>query len=82
MFCGELTDTLSCPLNLQLNIIGANYGRTRADYCQGPILTTDCVLDSSLSTVQAACQGKNSCVITSNVKFFRKDSCFGTYTSK
>ncbi|KAH3754012.1 hypothetical protein DPMN_188670 [Dreissena polymorpha] len=79
MFCENQMYTLSCPLNLQLNIIGANYGRTRADYCPGPIQTTDCVLDSSLSKVQAACQGKNSCVISSNVEFFGKDPCYGTY---
>ncbi|KAL5006451.1 hypothetical protein ScPMuIL_015257 [Solemya velum] len=58
--CEHQSQVLSCPNDLTVNIIHADFGRTEgAHICPGPVRTTDCSTGgSALSTIQATCWDK------------------------
>ena len=72
---------LKCPIsNHKLTVKWANFGRTSKDTCPDAATSnTNCRADNSLSIVNAACNGKNSCGVEVNTNTFGGDPCVGTY---
>jgi len=83
--CEGSTMHLTCPLDKELRVTAANYGRTSesaglVDNCKkGPARTNNCVDDSSLKVVQDKCNGRISCEVQATNSVFG-DPC--RYTKK
>ena len=77
---GETLD-LKCPIsNQKLTVNYANFGRTSETACPNSANSnTNCKAENSLSIVKAACNGKNSCLVTARNSDFGGDPCGGIH---
>ena len=70
---------LKCPIsNQKLTVNYANFGRTSETTCSHNS-NTNCKAENSLSIVKAACNGKNSCLVTARNSDFGGDPCGGIH---
>ncbi|KAJ8041114.1 L-rhamnose-binding lectin CSL3 [Holothuria leucospilota] len=79
--CEHSTLSLRCEGNTDIYILSASYGRNvGTSICQGGtnVVTRKCHASSSLTKVEEACQGQQSCSILASNSVFG-DPCVGTY---
>ena len=77
LVCEHQILSISCSYGT-IHIVAANYGRTEADICQGPIHVYDCRADTSIDELLGACEDKESCSIEASNSVFG-DPCVGTF---
>eukprot|EP00301_Raphidiophrys_heterophryoidea_P017860 c2863_g1_i1.p1 GENE.c2863_g1_i1~~c2863_g1_i1.p1 ORF type:complete len:559 (+),score=103.85 c2863_g1_i1:59-1735(+) len=76
--CENSALSLACSADSVISIASANYGRTSNKVCtSNAFATTSCRSSSSISVLQAACDGTASCRVDANNGVFG-DPCFGT----
>ena len=76
---------LTCPLQSQIQIIDANYGRLNYDVCSTGIpaeyrQNTNCISSQALDVVRNLCEGKSQCSVTVDLALNGGvEPCFGTF---
>ena len=76
--CEGSQKSIKCSGESKITVTYANYGRLKGSHvCGGPVRTTKCEAENSLSAVLVDCQDKTECVLEANNGKFG-DPCVGT----
>ena len=76
--CAQNWAALTCGVNAIINIVSANYGRTKENTCMKYGSSRDmttCHAADSLNVVKQKCEGESNCTVKADNEEFGGDPC-------